>query len=72
MLIRRNAAAYCDLSESEFEREVAAGNLPLPVKLGKRDHWSRAALDEHIERLAGERSDDWRKNSPLYGARDAA
>lgn len=66
MMTKRRAAHYCDLSMAEFDREVAAGNLPLPFQLGSREHWSRAALDEALERLAGERADDWRKGSPLY------
>ncbi len=72
MMTRSRAAHYCDLSEPEFEREVAAGCLPPPVKLGNRDHWSRAALDETLERLAGDREPDWRGSSNLYGKRDAA
>jgi predicted DNA-binding transcriptional regulator AlpA len=71
MLTRQNAAAYVDLSIAEFEREVASGTLPLPVKLGNREHWSRVAIDEAVERLAGERVDDWRKNSPLYQGKAA-
>ena len=68
MMTRGRAAHYCDLSAAEFEREVAAGRLPLPVKLGKQDHWSRAALDEYLARIAGEAGDDWRKGQPLYAA----
>jgi predicted DNA-binding transcriptional regulator AlpA len=71
LMVRSRAAHYVDLSEQEFEREVAAGRLPLPVKLGKRDHWSRVALDECVERLAGERTSDWRDGSPLYGGKAA-
>lgn len=72
MMTRGRAAHYCDLSEAEFEREVSAGILPGPVKLGNRDHWSRTALDEYLDRLAGERAADWRAGSNLYGGRDAA
>lgn len=68
MMRRARAAHYCDLSEAEFEREVAAGNLPTPVRLGKQDHWSRAALDEYLARIAGESAEDWRKDQPLYAA----
>lgn len=68
MMTRGRAAHYCDLSEAEFEREVAAGRLPLPVKLGNRDHWSRVALDEALSSLAGESAGDWRKEQPLYAA----
>lgn len=59
MLKRRTAAAYCDLSPAEFEREVNAGTLPLPVKLGNSEHWSRRKLDEALDALNGE-AGDWR------------
>lgn len=72
MMTRGRAAHYCDLSEAMFEKEVAAGILPAPIMLGKKQHWSRVALDEALERLAGERADDWRAGSNLYGKRDAA
>jgi hypothetical protein len=72
MMTRARAAHYCDLTEPEFEREVASGRLPMPTRLGNRDHWDRKALDEHLERLSGERGPDWRANSPLYGGRNAA
>jgi hypothetical protein len=68
MMRRPTAAAYCDLSEAGLEREVAAGRLPLPVKLDGKDHWSRVTLDEYLARLAGESSGDWRKGQPLYAA----
>jgi hypothetical protein len=72
MMIRSRAAHWCDLPEKEFEREVAAGRLPQPVLFGGVDHWSRVALDEALERLAGDRMPDWRGDSNLYGKRDAA
>lgn len=56
MLKRQTAAAYCDLSVAEFEREVAAGRLPFPVKLGNSEHWNRDRLDAALDRLAG---NDW-------------
>lgn len=64
MLRRTNAAAYCDLSIAEFEREVNAGTLPLPVKLGNSEHWSRRKLDEALEALHGGVS-DWREKAGL-------
>lgn len=72
MMMRGRAAHYCDLTEPAFEKEVAAGRLPAPVKLGGKDHWSRVALDECLERLAGDREPDWRGGSNLYGKRNAA
>lgn len=69
MMTRTRAAHYCDLSEAEFEREVIAGRLPLPVRFGNRDHWSRVALDDSLSRIAGEAiGNDWRSEQPLYGA----
>jgi hypothetical protein len=68
MMRRATAAAYCDLTEAGFEREVAAGRLPLPVPLDGKDHWSRVTLDEYLARLAGEAVGDWRKGQPLYAS----
>lgn len=53
MMKRGNAAAYCDLTVAEFEREVNEGRLPLPIMLGKSEHWSRRKLDEALEALHG-------------------
>lgn len=72
MMTRARAAHYCDLPEPAFEREVASGTLPQPVIFGGKDHWSRVALDEALERLAGDRLPDWRGRSNLYGRQDAA
>lgn len=64
---RATAAAYCDMSAAEFEREVACGRLPPPFKLGNSEHWDRAAIDEDLNRIAG-RSADWRKDQPGLAA----
>lgn len=53
-MIRRTAARYCELSEAEFDREVAAGRLPQPFRVGRSNHWSRAQLDKALLVLAGE------------------
>lgn len=71
MMRRQTAALYCDLSVAEFEREVTSGRLPLPVKLGNSEHWSRIAIDETLGRLTGETGHDWRSGSKLYGANAA-
>src|SRR5215813_4522296 len=43
------AAALCGLSPTQFLKEVAAGNLPGPVRLiCKRKVWSLRALDSAI------------------------
>jgi hypothetical protein len=72
MMKRGTAALYCDLSVAEFEREVAGGRLPMPVKLGNSDHWSRTAIDEMLGQITGDTTPDWRKKSPLYGYGSAA
>lgn len=66
MMRRTTAAAYCDMTAPEFEREVLAGRLPDPVQLGGGERWSRAQLDERLERLTGDRAPDWRGQQPLY------
>lgn len=68
MMLRKTACAYCDVSEAAFEREVNAGRLPAPVMFGGKQHWHRASVDKHIERLAGSVA-DWRIDSPLYAER---
>ena len=69
MMRRTLAARYVDLSPAEFEREVNEGRLPLPVKLGNSEHWSRRKLDEALDALHGDVG-DWR--SKLGLKRDAA
>lgn len=66
MMRRATAAAYCDLTEAGFEREVAADRLPPPVLLDNKEHWSRVSLDERLAQIAGEAAGDWRKAQPLY------
>lgn len=51
MMRQRTAAAYLDLSESAFIREVYRGVLPNPVLLGGRQSWSRQQMDAAIARL---------------------
>lgn len=53
MMRRKTAAEYCDLSEPAFEREVAAGRLPIGVLFGGREHWRKAALDKALDYLTG-------------------
>ena len=66
MMKRATAAAYLDLSEAAFEREVMDGVVPMPVKLGGREHWCRLAIDAAMDRLTGDHIPDWRASSPLY------
>jgi hypothetical protein len=65
---RGTAAAYCDITPVEFDREVIAGRLPSPVSLGNHAHWSRTSLDESLADLAGEGVHDWRKAQKAYAA----
>lgn len=51
LMRQRTAAAYLDLSESAFIREVYRGTLPYPIVLGGRESWSRQELDAAIARL---------------------
>jgi predicted DNA-binding transcriptional regulator AlpA len=66
MMRRATAAAYLDLSQAAFEREVIDGVVPMPVKLGGREHWCRVAIDAAMDRLTGDHVPDWRASSPLY------
>lgn len=66
MMKRERAAAYLDLTPARMERAMAEGLIPYPVSVAGVDLWSRAQLDEYIERLTGERVDDWRGNAPVY------
>ena len=68
MMLRKTAAAYCDLSEAAFDREVSDGRLPSPVVFGGKLHWRRTAIDTALDRLTG--AGDWRAKSKLYS--DAA
>jgi hypothetical protein len=56
MMKRKTAAAYCDMTEAAFEREVFAGRLPMPVMFGGRDHWRKEAIDRALDHITGEAS----------------
>jgi hypothetical protein len=66
MMRRPTAALYCDMAATEFEREVAAGRLPMPLPFGKQERWSKTQLDRALATIAGDVDDDWRSGSPLY------
>ena len=66
-LMRRSTAAlYCDLTVTAFERELIAGRLPQPVHFGGEDHWSRTSIDEHLDRLTGDKIPNWRDRAKIY------
>ena len=69
MMKRATAAAFCDLSEAEFDREVAAGRLPIPVKLGRADHWSHQHLVDALAKIEGAVANDWRQRANHYAQR---
>ncbi|MDE1915003.1 MAG: hypothetical protein KGJ57_05040 [Sphingomonadales bacterium] len=74
MMKRATAAAYLDMSEAAFEREIISGRMPGPVKFGGRDHWKRSAIDACLERLTGDDSvPDYRRElrEKCAKARDA-
>jgi hypothetical protein len=65
MMRRTTAAAYCDLTSAGFEREVAGGRLPMPVRLADEDHWARDQLDAALDKLLGvSGAGDWRSRQP--------
>lgn len=53
MMRRKTAAAYCDMSEAAFEREIVAGRLPAGIMFGGREHWRKEAIDAAFDRLTG-------------------
>lgn len=64
---RATAAAYCDMSIASFDREVALGRFPSPIRLGGLDHWTRNAIDQQLDQLENE-SLDWREKVPMYAS----
>lgn len=67
MMLRKTAAAYVELSEAAFEREIIAGNLPAAITFGGKPHWHRKELDAYLDKLTGT-GGDWRTESALYNA----
>lgn len=53
LLLRKTVAEYLDMSEDSVIKEVSAGRLPAPFKIGGRDHWRRDAIDAAINQLTG-------------------
>ena len=66
MMRRAKAAAYLDITEAAFEREINAGRLPMPVMLGGHERWSKTQMDDAIDRITGEAIPDYRANSNFY------
>jgi predicted DNA-binding transcriptional regulator AlpA len=58
---RASAASYADYSRPEFDRAVAAGELPDPVHTTAGERWDRRAIDAALDRLSGNAvAVDWR------------
>ena len=55
VLSRREAAAFCGLSGSSFDRAVKRGDLPAPIRVGRCRRWRPEALDSALDRLADSR-----------------
>lgn len=70
-MTKDRAAHYCGVTKAAFDRAVATAELPLPVDwpTGGKELWSKTALDQALERLAGEGVNDWRGKSKLYATR---
>lgn len=68
MMRRTMAADYCQLSVPDFEREITAGRLPMPVMLGKWEHWNKSQLDAALDAISGGYTNNWRRDLGLYDA----
>lgn len=64
MMLRKTAAAYLDMPEAAFEREVISGRLPMPILFGGKERWSREQINVYLSNLTD--GDDWRATSNLY------
>jgi excisionase family DNA binding protein len=52
VLSRHEAAKYCGVSSSSFDRAVKRGDLPAPTRIGRRTLWKAESLDAALDRLA--------------------
>ncbi|MFT4055206.1 MAG: helix-turn-helix domain-containing protein [Novosphingobium sp.] len=71
---RKTAAAYLDMSEAAFEREIIAGRMPAGFIFGGREHWHKAAIDRCLERITGGYDDmpDYRRDAYARFSPDSA
>jgi hypothetical protein len=58
MLSREEAAAYCGVSPTLFDAQVAQDILPQGVWLGGRKLWDVRKLDKALDALSGEAESD--------------
>ena len=55
------AARYVDMTGAQFDKAVAAGELPDPLQTPAGERWDRGELDTAIDRMAGNApANDWR------------
>jgi len=47
------AAAYLSLATRTFEYKWRAGELPEPLRIGRRLVWDRKVLDNYVDLLSG-------------------
>jgi predicted DNA-binding transcriptional regulator AlpA len=50
-LSRAQAAAYIGISPSLFDKLVADGRMPKPIRINSRTIWDRTKLDESFQTL---------------------
>lgn len=55
---REASASYVGVSPRTFDKLVADGRMPRPVRINGRVLWDRIALDRAFARLAGQDDDD--------------
>jgi len=53
LMRRKTVAEYLDMSEDSVVKEMSAGRLPMPFKIGGRDHWRKDAIDAAVVHLTG-------------------
>lgn len=58
MMRKATAAAYLDISEVSFVKEISAGRMPSGVILGGREHWRKDAIDAAINNLNAQQVPD--------------
>lgn len=64
LMQRRTAEAYCSLTSAKFEAAMLAKEIPYPIMVGGQERWSRAQMDEYLERLTGGGDNDWFSKTP--------
>jgi hypothetical protein len=43
------AARYCDMTQAEFLKAVAGGDLPQPVLINGRERWRMTDIERHFD-----------------------